>query len=342
MNVLITGHDNPISIANSYVRAFRELGAKVKLFCLKSAYDQAFLGSQTRIAKRLLGGMIAGAFNRKVRSDLSNLSPDLILVIKGQHLSSKTIDTWKDRFDAPIVNFYPDDPFSDVRSNRLTYGPDVLSSYTACFTFAKHLIPRYQEAGAQNVFYLPFARDPHLHKPPNDSPHQTPYDVIFVGNLDETRVKWLEPLAESEYCLAICGERTKEAVPYRSALRGAEFMPAAHGGELAQALHRGAVSINIMRRQNEGSHNMRSFESPACGAFTLSQRTPELVDLFAEDEEIACFSSPEELREKVGYWLAHPAERQQVARNGFQRVKDDTYQRRATTILDALNLKAIA
>jgi spore maturation protein CgeB len=286
------------------------------------------------VSRRLLEPVIVRAYNDKVKRELRRVDADLIFVVKGRRLSTNTIRALRRRMETPIVNFYPDDPFSNVRSNRLTYGPSVLRAYDACFTFARHLIPKYREAGADQTYYLPFARDPTLHSPPDSSPDDPPYDIVFVGNLDATRVEWLEPLSDLQ--IAIYGEHTREAVPYFNPLREADFHPAAYGAGLAQALHQGAISLNIMREQNAGSHNMRSFESPACGAFTLSERTPELTDLFEEGNEIACFGTPEELRNQIGFWRANPDERREIAREGFRRVKDDTYRKRASRILDCV------
>ena len=334
MKVLVLGDKNRIGLGRSYARAFRALGAEVQYYDTSRAYRTALPGGHSSLIRRILSPVLSKAYNAKVRSDMKHVGADLVFVSKGRHLSAWTIRRMHECVDAPVVNFYPDDPFSNAHANGLTYGSGVLSSYTACFTFAKHLIPRYRDAGARAVFYLPFARDSQLHAPPENVSSDASYDVIFVGNLDETRVRWLELLAEAKYRLAVHGEHTREAVPYGSALRNADFFPAAYGADLARVLHRGAISINIMRSQNESSHNMRSFESPSCGAFTLSQRTPELVELFDERREIACFGSPEELHEEVEYWLAHPAKRCEVAEAGFRRVEHDTYCRRAETIFE--------
>jgi spore maturation protein CgeB len=129
-------------------------------------------------------------------------------------------------------------------------------------------------------------------------------------------------------------------VPRRSALARATFAPAAYGADLARALGTGTISLNVMRPQNARSHNMRSYESPACGAFTLSQRTAELSELFVEGEQIACFADVEELRDAVARWLGDATRRAAVARAGFDRVRDDTYARRATTILERAGIEA--
>jgi spore maturation protein CgeB len=253
------------------------------------------------------------------------------MVLKGDRIAPATIEELRCRTGAIWTNFYPDDPFADVRSNRLAFGPATLRAYHHCFTFAQHLMAAYRSEGMTHVDWLPFARDPDQHAPfLGDVDVQ--FDVVFVGNLDAERVRWLEAAA-SYVKLAIFGEHTRAAVPRRSPLAGASFMPAVYGTALCGALARGAVSLNVMRQQNRFSHNMRSFESLACGAFTLSQRTPELAKMFRENEEVAFVDTPNELPKHLDYWLAHVAERRRIASGGFRRVENDTYDVRAQTVL---------
>jgi spore maturation protein CgeB len=253
------------------------------------------------------------------------------LVIKGEHLAGETVRALRDFHGCPVINFYPDDPFSQMRGNRMSYGAaSVLPAYDACFTFARHLVPAIRSTGASRVHYLPFARDPEIHAPP-EVPQQQRFDLVFAGNLDAERVRWLEPLVR--FKLAIFGEHTRRAVPRESPLAQAQFYPAAYEGGLAHALALGRISLNIMREQNAGSHNMRSYESPACGAFTLSQRTSELMELFREGEEVAGFGSREELVDQVEKWLGNPGARRKIAEAGFRRVEHDTYDTRAAEML---------
>lgn len=322
----------------SYARGFTELGADVRTFCLARAYDAVLPAVRTRGLRRIAAPVLLGAFNERVVREVSGIATDLVLVIKGHRLSAATIDAVRESTDAPVVNLYPDDPFSKERSNRLAYGPNVLARYDACFTFARHLMPEYTQVGAQCVHYLPFARDPELHAPLID-PSPPAFDVVFVGNLDEERVRVLDALA-SDNRVAVFGERTTVTVPRSAALARATFGPAAYGPALARALASGAISLNVMRRQNAQSHNMRSYESPACGAFTLSQRTPELLELFCEGEELVCFENVDELREAVARWRVDTRERARIARAGFERVREDTYTRRASTILERAGVAA--
>lgn len=338
MRVLILGERAPGGLMGSFARGFVDLAIDVETFCLASAYAATLPAIRSRPLRRVAEPVLLAAFNEHVIRALQGRVADLVFVIKGQRLSAETVDRVREATGAPVVNFYPDDPFSPERSNRLAYGPNVLAAYDVCFTFARHLIPRYEQAHARGTHYLPFARDPGLHSPFRGTSHPK-FDVVFVGNLDADRVRVLDALAV-DHRVAVFGERTTAVVPKGSALARATFGPAAYGADLSHALATAAISLNVMRPQNAQSHNMRSYESPACGAFTLSQRTPELTELFAEGEEIVCFGDEAELRDVVTRWLPDEAGRAAVAAAGFDRVRDDTYARRASTILERVGLEA--
>ena len=340
MRALIIGEDAPGGLMASYVRGFAELGIETRTLCLARAWRATAPIIRSRALRRAAEPILLGAFNERVARETKGVDADLVLVIKGQRLSASTVDRIRESAGGPVVNFYPDDPFSTERSNRLAYGPNVLAAYDACFTFARHLMPDYERAGAASVHYLPFARDAAVHAP-LPRPVAPAFDVVFVGNLDADRVRYLDALA-SEYRVAVFGERTMAVVPRRSALARATFAPAAYGTDLARALACGAISLNVMRPQNASSHNMRSFESPACGAFTLSQRTPELTALFAEGVEIACFDGVEELHEQVARWRDDARGRAAIAAAGYERVRDDTYARRTAVLLECAGLFASA
>ena len=332
-SVLIVGEDVPGSLYRSYRRGFEQLGVEVQGYCPVQARDRGTLLSRSRVGRRLFGSRVAAEFNERVCDELAAAKPGLTLVLKGEMFSAKTVQHLRAVTKSPVVNFYPDDPFSRTRSNRLVFGPGVLASYDLCFTFARHLMGSYREAGVADVRYLPFARDPELHGPAPG--FEVPrHEIAFIGNLDAERIYWLEAIANHD--VVVFGEHTRKALRRGSALRGMTFLPAVYGAGFARAIRQGVIALNVMRRQNAMSHNMRSFESPACAAFTLSQRTPELVQLFREDDEIVCFGSPEELRSKVAHWLAAPpGARDAIAARGFLRVEHDTYAKRAQAILEA-------
>ena len=66
----------------------------------------------------------------------------------------------------------------------------------------------------------------------------------------------------------------------------------------------------------------------------LHERTPELLEFYTEDEEVACFGSVEEFVAKVRHYLAHPEERKAIAHAGYARcVPAYSYDNRLSEIL---------
>lgn len=80
--------------------------------------------------------------------------------------------------------------------------------------------------------------------------------------------------------------------------------------------------------------NPRTFEVAACGAFQLVDERALMAESFA-DGELATFTSLEDLKEKIAYYLKHPEERQAIAERGRARVlADHTYAIRMQSLLD--------
>jgi spore maturation protein CgeB len=335
VRVLIVGEEAPGALADSYARAFRSLGAEVARLCTRRGAWLGVPGAGTRAGRRLLAPLAARALNRRVRRAAGE-GAELVLVVKGAELEPATVAALRRATGAPVVNLYPDDPFSTLRANRLRHGPAVLREYTHCFTFARHLVDAYSRAGAA-ASYLPFAWDEHLHRPCPPAGAAS-LDAVFVGNLDAERIRWLEAVDPAR--LAVFGEHTRAALPRGSRLARARFFPAVYGRDMAALLARSRISLNVMRAQNAASHNMRSWESPACGAFTLSQHTAELAELFRDGEEVALAATPAALGEAVEHWLARPEERARVAAGGLRRVAGESYAARAATILRTVGLAA--
>lgn len=338
MRVLILGQAGEGSLLDAYTRAFENLGAQVATHDYLATYAAATPGAGTRVGRKLLHPVSASRMNTRILAELEDAEADLVLVLKGQFLRPSTIAALRERTGAPIVNFYPDDPWWKHVSTTPTYGHRMFAEYDVCFTYGLHHAHRYREAGARQVELLHFARDAGLHSPPVDRP-EPDFDIVFVGNLDPTRVRWLEAVADRR--IAIMGSRTYREMPRRSPLRrgSVEVLPGVPSRGLAAAFARGRISLNVMRDQAVDAHNMRSFESLASGAFTLSQRTPQLEEMFRSNQEVVFFSTPDELRERVDEWLARPdADRRRVAEAGFRRVEHDTYERRAETILEVTGL----
>lgn len=76
--------------------------------------------------------------------------------------------------------------------------------------------------------------------------------------------------------------------------------------------------------------NMRIFEATGCGSFLLTEHFDNLNEFFEIGTEIETFRNAAELKEKIHYYLAHPEEREAIARRGQERcLRDYSMERRA-------------
>lgn len=335
MDVLILGHDAPGSLLRSYAAGFKDAGCRVTSYCLDSRLDKIRVIRASRVTEPWLAGWYSQRLSAAVSEDLHDARPDLALVLKGQYLPAAGVRLLRETLRCAVVNFYPDDPFSKLHANRLRSGGATLREYDACFTFSKALEARFREMGVSRVTWLPFARDPYLHGPPaHVSGDRVP--IAFVGDLDRKRVRWLEALSGIE--IAVYGDtvRNGRALAASPIRRDIAAWPPAIGAEMSAAMASASITINLLRLQNKGSHNMRSFEALASGAFTLSEYSEEIAELFRDGTDLVTCRNPGELRAAVKEWLPQQEARQQIAASGLARVSSETYEKRARTIIGVI------
>jgi spore maturation protein CgeB len=109
-----------------------------------------------------------------------------------------------------------------------------------------------------------------------------------------------------------------------------------------QTLRDSRITLNIESGSTtRHSSNMRLFEATGVGTCLLTDRTEGLGELFEPGREVATYGDLDECVERIRRLLAHPDEREAIARAGQARtLRDHTLAHRARH-LDAL-LRAAA
>ena len=79
------------------------------------------------------------------------------------------------------------------------------------------------------------------------------------------------------------------------------------------------IALGFLRELNPDQHTTRTFEIPAIGGFMLADRTEDHLEFFEEGREAEYFSSDEEYRDKVAFYLANEPTRTRVAAAGHRR-----------------------
>jgi spore maturation protein CgeB len=108
-----------------------------------------------------------------------------------------------------------------------------------------------------------------------------------------------------------------------------------YGYDLASLYYHSRINVNVFHAQCVDSTNSRVYDVLAAGGFLLTEFRPRLLREFELGRHLVAFSTPAEAGEKVEYYLAHPAEREAIAREGQRHVLEHhTFAHRRGQVLE--------
>jgi spore maturation protein CgeB len=106
--------------------------------------------------------------------------------------------------------------------------------------------------------------------------------------------------------------------------------------ELAAVYRHIGVNINITSCQMPTAVNQRVFDVPLASGFVLTDRQPDLTELF-DESEVATYGSPGELSEMALFFIEHESERNKISAAAKTHIlAEHTYEHRVKIILDSL------
>lgn len=355
--------DNPWqhTLSSPWIKALKILGHEVKVFsqmnemysssaifnfsaiqrvCLWNLREKGPWGFLKRIPIYALSPLLQkaqNAMNQALEEAIKEYRPALVIVLKGLGIYPETLDRLRSQSDCALVNFNGDDPRNLYSSNSNVL--DALAFYDCVFTWSRRLVPVLLKAGARRAEYLPFGCDHDVHKETTITTvdrNRYGSDITFIGTWDRERHRRLENLMDLN--LGIWGShwnRLPQKFTFAKCIRGGQVdMP------IMRKIYRSSkVSLNLMRPQNDSSHNMKTFEIPAMGGFMLAPRTMEHMEIFEEGKEVVFYDTPEEMREKAIYYTENDKERAAMARLAHQKViSNHTYTNRMRQLIAHLEL----
>jgi spore maturation protein CgeB len=113
---------------------------------------------------------------------------------------------------------------------------------------------------------------------------------------------------------------------------------AGHYREINRIYNASQVNLDIGRIYQSEIVTMRVFDVLACGGFLLAEHNEALEELFEVGSELETWRTPEELTDKIQYYLEHPDESANIARKGRERLcRDHTIQQRVRKMLAGLS-----
>lgn len=333
----VIGTYHPLLWLKNTAQALRRLGHSTTVF----AYRESLFNSLVlhRYAEGVPGvtGWLArrrevevSAWNRRLERCVRQLRPDLVIVLKGEQLSSEVLAQVKHLAPGPLVAWWIDDPW------RYPKFIEHIALFDRLFVFDRACMEGLRDAGVHGVHFLPCAVDETVYRPLRLRPAERRRfgcDVVFVGWYYPKRGTVARTVAQS-VDLGVWGGGW-DSPEARQMVNGSVVRGGAVTDRTAAKIYSACqIGLNIHADQSRlGGLNMRTFEVLASGLFQLVDRIPGMEELLIPDREIVCYSTVEEACQLTKHYLNDASARLQIAARGRERVlAEHTYQCRMRTL----------
>ena len=99
--------------------------------------------------------------------------------------------------------------------------------------------------------------------------------------------------------------------------------PADYYTEMSRIFYGSKINLNITLRSIKSGIPLRAFDIMGSGGFLLTNYQEDFLDFFEPDVDFVYYDSMDDLMGKVDYYLSHERERQEIARNGYEKVRQE-------------------
>jgi len=328
-NILIVGSSLDYSLEKCYFRNFKYLGYNnIEILSLDEKLIFKFLTRFNFYLFRIIYYFICRFLIKKL---FNKKKYDLVIIFKGIQFDLKTLTYLKKKSSAKWVNIYTDNIFyfKSHTSTNLEVLNCIKFYDLYCLPYKGFLLDRLEKYKVKKKLFLPFGYDPFIHNiQKNNSYNKT---INFIGSFDAHRLSIINNI--KKYSINIYGNGWSFKKIYNHNYNNFILKK-----KLSLITGESAISINILRKQDLGSHNMKTFEIPAMGGLMLTTRSAEQNNFFPENKGCFMFDGTKELEKKIEYILNNPKIAKKVRMKGIKLSKFHAYYSRIDKILKNINI----
>ncbi len=156
---------------------------------------------------------------------------------------------------------------------------------------------------------------------------------LYLGNkvTEQERLRLLKRVSE-EYELDLYTGSDITALPNANYRGLAKTMT-----EMPKIFHLSKINLNFTSKPIRTGLPLRIWDILGAGGFVLTNFQTEIPEYFEIGRDLETYASEEELIQKIGYYLEHEEERVRIARNGYQKAKEQySLETRVKQILDTI------
>ena len=299
----MTTSRNPNLLAPAYVRYLSRMpGISVEGIFHPDEFEDYYNRSiLNKLLYRVHPPFSLDRINAGIRKKIETFRPGILWIFKGMEIYPDTLKYAKKK-GVKLVNYNPDHPFEfEFRGSGNRYIRESLQLYDLHFSYSRAIIRQLKQQFGQEGTWLPFGYD--LNEQAYQDLKQTGEEnkICFVGYADRNRAGVISQLVKAGLPVDVYGPGWNDFLANGGKLN---LCGPVQGMQFWTTLRRYRIQLNIFRKQNKGSHNMRSFEIPAAGGLMLAPYSSEQADFFEEGKEVFFYKNPEEMIEKARWMLS--------------------------------------
>ncbi len=107
--------------------------------------------------------------------------------------------------------------------------------------------------------------------------------------------------------------------------------------EMPKIFNLSKINLNFTIKPIQTGLPLRIWDILGCGGFLLTNYQQEIPEYFEIGKDLETFGSSDELLEKARYYLEHEDERKEIAKNGYEKVKEShTWTHRISTMIETV------
>lgn len=324
-----------VDVAIGYENALKIIGIPMDIYDYNNRlafYDVALKAWEGKSDYRMKAGDLQALAGEALAIQALDFVPDAVVVVSGLALHPRAYELLY-KLNVPLFLILTECPYIDSEQVNL-----VKQSFAAgVFVNDRSSVETIGKNANVPTCYLPHSYDPERHYPMLVGPEYGS-DVYFYGTMWPERIEMVQPLMahRNGWNMKINGAEFN-GKPLVN-IPNEELIKNYSGTKIAINHHRTIVRVKDRKVEHIPAYGQawsigpRAYEIAAAGAFQLCDDTrPELNEVFGES--VPTYTDGADLLDKVGYFLAHGTERQELAREAHVRVQSCSFEERAKTIL---------
>ena len=148
------------------------------------------------------------------------------------------------------------------------------------------------------------------------------YDLTFIGTYETKRYEYLKYLSEKKIKVTIFGNGW-------SKIKSNEYLNISnktiYGKKFYELIFQSKINIGFLRNNNKDVYNSKTVEILSAGGFLMSEYSSHIKKIFKNKKELVFFKEDKnDLYRKVKYYLLNDADRENIKKRGFQKLKNSS------------------